>query len=243
MHDNTPPHQQRVSQRYAAAAHQITHNPATGPVAPDEAETIGQNLYEGQLDPDLTTIAAGSIGCGNPVAVAELHPGETVLDLGSGAGLDMLLSARRVGPTGRAIGLDMTEEMLTLARRNARHAGASNAEFLRGTIENIPLPDASIDVVISNCVIALSADKPRVFAEIHRVLRPGGRLGISDVIAEPDLTEEQRATNTVECLDSAQTESEYLALLDAAGLRDATVTVTHAIGNGLHAAIITATKQ
>ena len=185
-----------------------------------------------------------------------------MLDLGSGVGLDVLLSARRVGPTGRVFGLDMIDEMVELARHNAQQTSASNAEFLRGTIEHIPLPDASIDVVISNCVIALSANQPGVFAEIQRVLRPGGRLGISDVIAESDLAVDQlasepscdsagtrdlqidqRAANSVECLGNALTEAEYLALLHAAGLCDVTVTVTHAIGNGLHAAIIKATKQ
>jgi arsenite methyltransferase len=235
-------HQQRVAERYAAAAHRITADPAHGAISPEEADNIGQSLYGDDLDSDLAMVAAGSIGCGNPTAVADLHPGETVLDLGSGAGLDVLLSARRVGPTGRAIGLDMTGEMLDLTRRNASTTGATNVEFLRGTIENIPLPDASVDVVISNCVIALSADQPRVFAEIHRVLRPGGRLGINDVIAGPDLTEEQRAVNTTDCLGSAQTEATYLALLRSAGLRDATITTTHEIGNGLHAAIVKATK-
>lgn len=235
-------HQRRVGERYAAAAARITGQPDLGAVDADEADKIGQRLYIGQLDPDLTTIAAGSIGCGNPVAVAELHPGQTVLDLGSGAGLDVLLSARRVGPTGRAIGLDMTEDMLQLARRNADEAGVTNAEFLPGTIENIPLPAASVDVVISNCVIALSADKSRVFAEIRRVLRPGGRLGISDVITEDDLTDEQRATNTAECLAHAHTPADYLATLHTAGLDHASITVTHEVGNGLHAAIIKATK-
>lgn len=234
--------QQRVGTRYQAAAARITGQPALGAVDPEEADKIGRQLYAGQLDPDLHTIAAGSIGCGNPVAVAELLPGETVLDLGSGAGLDVVLSARRVGPTGRVIGLDMTQDMLELARRNARDAGVTNAEFLPGTIENIPLPDNSVDVVISNCVIALSADKPRVFAEIHRVLRPGGRVGISDVLADTQLTEQQRATNTAECLDTAQTDTEYRATLHTAGLRDIAITRTHEVSNGLHAAIIQAAK-
>lgn len=242
MSDTSHEHRQRVAERYAAAAQRITANPAHGAISPEEADKIGRRLYRNDLDPDLTVIAAGSIGCGNPAAVADLHPGETVLDLGSGAGLDVLLSARRVGPTGRAIGLDMTGEMLDLAHRNASKTGATNVEFLRGTIENIPLPDTSVDVVISNCVIALSADQPRVFAEIHRVLRSGGRLGINDVIASPDLTEEQRATNATECLGSAQTRASYLALLSSAGLRGATITTTHKIGNDLHAAIIKAIK-
>jgi SAM-dependent methyltransferase len=144
-----PQHRQRVGERYAAAARQISGNPTGGAISAEEADKIGQARYGDHLDPDLADIAAGSIGCGNPVAVAELNPGETVLDLGSGAGLDVLLSARRVGPTGRAIGLDMTPEMLELARRNAEAAGVHNAQFLAGTIEDIPLPDASVDVVIS----------------------------------------------------------------------------------------------
>lgn len=238
----TDEHQRRVGERYAAAAARITAHPTVGAVNADEVDKIGQQLYAGQLDPDLTTIAAGSIGCGNPVAVAELHPGETVVDLGSGAGLDVLLSARRVGPAGRAIGLDSTDEMLELARRNADEAGVTNAEFLPGTIENIPLPSASVDVVISNCVIALSADKSRVFAEIHRVLRPGGRVGISDVIADEHLTDEQRAANTAECLAHAQTRADYQTTLCVAGLDNVSITITHEVGNGLHAAVIKAAK-
>jgi arsenite methyltransferase len=237
-----PQHRQRVGERYAAAARQISGNPTGGAISAEEADKIGQARYGDHLDPDLADIAAGSIGCGNPVAVAELNPGEIVLDLGSGAGLDVLLSARRVGPTGRAIGLDMTPEMLELARRNAEAAGVHNAQFLAGTIEDIPLPDASVDVVISNCVIALSADKPRVLSEIYRVLRPGGRLGISDVIADPDTAPEQHAVAATECLGDALTATAYLALLHDTGLREATVSVTHQVGGGLHAAIIQATR-
>jgi len=234
-------HGEQVTRRYAGAAQRIAAGSATC-VSAEEAGRIGHSLYVEGLDPDLAQFAAGSIGCGNPVAVAELAPGQTVLDLGSGSGLDVLLSGRRVGPTGRVIGLDMTEQMLDLARRNAAAAGAGNVEFRRGTIEDIPLPDASVDVVISNCVIALSADKPRVFAEIARVLRPGGRLGISDVLADPALTAADRAHNTAECLGGAQTEAEYAALLHAAGLTRISVTVTHEVGNGLHAAIIKAAR-
>jgi len=156
-------------------------------------EGFGADLYDGAERDELPAEAvAASLGCGNPLAVAELRDGETVLDLGSGGGIDALLSARRVGPTGRAYGLDMTEEMLELARANADRAGATNVEFLLGTIEAIPLPDASVDVVISNCVINLSTDKPAVFAEISRVLVPGGRIGVSDVVAEDHLNPDQR---------------------------------------------------
>ncbi|WP_244180254.1 GNAT family N-acetyltransferase [Amycolatopsis pretoriensis] len=189
-------------------------------------------------------MTATSLGCGNPLAVAELKPGETVLDLGSGGGLDVLLSARRVGPGGRAIGLDMTDDMLTLARRNAEQAGVTNAEFLKGTIEQIPLPDASVDVVISNCVIALSSDKPAVFGEIARVLRPGGRLGITDILADDSLTDAERAARAgaVECLGGALTADRYRTLLHDAGLSGVDVQLTHETGDKLHSAIIRATK-
>ena len=173
--------------------------------------------------PDVADLPEGavraSLGCGNPVEVADLRPGETVLDLGCGGGIDVLLSARRVGPAGRAYGLDMTEEMLDLARTHARQAGVGNAEFLRGHIEAIPLPDRSVDVVISNCVINLSADRPAVFAESFRVLRPGGRLGISDVLAEDHLTPAQRVEHggQVGCIAGAPSFAEYRAGLAAAG--------------------------
>ncbi len=185
-------------------------------------------------------MTATSLGCGNPVAVAEVKAGETVLDLGSGGGLDVLLSARRVGPGGRAIGLDMTDDMLTLARRHAERAGVTNAEFVKGTIEQIPLPDASVDVVISNCVIALSSDKPAVFGEIARVLRPGGRLGITDI-----LTDAERAARagSVECLGGALTAESYRKLLRDAGLSGVEVQLTHQTGDKLYSAIIRATKQ
>ncbi|MCY1145630.1 arsenite methyltransferase [Actinoplanes sp. Pm04-4] len=183
-----------------------------------------------------------SLGCGNPLRVADLNPGETVLDLGSGGGIDVLLSARRVGPTGKAHGLDMTDEMLELARRNAAEAGATNVEFHRGHIEAIPLPDASVDVVISNCVINLSADKPAVFAEMHRVLRPGGRLGISDVVAEDHLTPDQRSVvgDWSSCIAGALSRSEYLRGLITAGFTNATVEFTSPYADGMHAAIIRA---
>ena len=185
-----------------------------------------------------------SLGCGNPIAVADLHEGERVLDLGSGGGIDVLLSARRVGPTGRAIGLDMTDEMLALAQRNAAEAGITNVEFLKGHIEAIPLPSASIDVVISNCVVNLAADKPAVFREIARVLRPGGRVGITDIVAENDLTTEQRADrgSYVGCIAGALSISEFEAGLREVGLTDVIVTPTHAVVEGMHSAIIRATR-
>ena len=187
---------------------------------------------------------AASLGCGNPTAVADLREGERVLDLGSGGGIDVLLSARRVGPTGFAYGVDMTTEMLDLARANAAKAGATNVEFLQGTIEDIPLPDAAVDVVISNCVINLSTDKPAVLAEMFRVLAPGGRIGISDVVAEDHLTPEQRAERGayVGCIAGALSRREYLDGLAAVGFVDATVEFTHAVADQMHGAIIRATK-
>jgi arsenite methyltransferase len=192
--------------------------------------------------PDTAVLA--SLGCGNPTAVADLHQGETVLDLGSGGGIDVLLSAKRVGPTGKAYGLDMTEEMLALARANAAEAGASNVEFLKGQIEAIPLPAATVDVVISNCVINLSVDKSAVFAEAFRVLKPGGRIGITDVVAEDHLTPEDRAERGawVGCIAGALTKTEYETELAAAGFADISVRFTHSVGEGLHSAIIKATK-
>lgn len=195
----------------------------------------------GALPTDAVT---ASLGCGNPLAVADLHEGDTVLDLGSGGGIDVLLSARRIGPTGTAYGLDMTDEMLELARRNASEAGATNVEFLKGDIEDIPLPDASVDVVISNCVINLSTDKPSVFAETHRVLRPGGRFGVSDVVAEDHLSTADRAArgNHVGCVAGCLTFGEYRDQLAAAGFTDIEVTPTHQVAEGVHAAIVRATK-
>jgi ubiquinone/menaquinone biosynthesis C-methylase UbiE len=190
------------------------------------------------------TAVLASLGCGNPTAVAALRPGEVVLDLGSGGGIDVLLSAKRVGPTGKAYGLDMTEEMLALARRNASKAGARNVEFLMGHIEQIPLPAASVDVVISNCVINLSVDKPAVFAETFRVLRPGGRLGVSDIVAEDRLTAEQRAErgSYVGCIAGALSRTEFETQLVEAGFSEVSVTFTHQVGDGIHSAIIKATK-
>jgi SAM-dependent methyltransferase/DNA-binding transcriptional ArsR family regulator len=198
--------------------------------------------------PDTAALPEGavrvSLGCGNPVAVADLRPGETVLDLGCGGGIDVLLSARRVGPAGKAYGLDMTTEMLDLAREHARQAGAGNAEFLRGQIEAIPLPDSSVDVVISNCVINLSTDRPAVFAETFRVLRPGGRLGITDVLAEDHLTPAERTDRGAPagCIAGAPSFAEYRAGLAEAGFAAITITATHQVADGLHSAIIRAAR-
>ena len=197
---------------------------------------------------DVTDLPEGavraSLGCGNPVAVADLRPGETVLDLGCGGGIDVLLSARRVGPAGKAYGLDMTEEMLDLARAHARQADVSNLEFLRGRIEAIPLPDRSVDVIISNCVINLSTERPVVFAESFRVLRPGGRLGISDILAEDHLTPAQRIEHggQVGCIAGASSFAEYRAGLAAAGFTAITITPTHQVADGVHSAIIRAAR-
>jgi len=197
---------------------------------------------------DTTGLPEGALraglGCGNPVAVAGLRPGDAVLDLGSGGGIDVLLSARRVGPTGKVYGLDASLEMIELAKANAAEAGAANVEFLHGTIEDIPLPDASVDVIISNCVINLSADKPRVLSEAFRVLKPGGRLGVADVIADDGLDPAQRAgaERLVGCSAGTLTEAEYRALLAAAGFTAYTITRTHAATGGLHSAIIQASK-
>jgi arsenite methyltransferase len=190
------------------------------------------------------TAVLASLGCGNPTAVAELRPGEVVLDLGSGGGIDVLLSATRVGPTGFAYGLDMTDEMLELARRNATDAGATNVEFRKGRIESIPLGDASVDVVISNCVVNLSTDKGAVLAEVARVLRPGGRVGISDVVADDALSPTDRAErgSFVGCIAGALSFAEYRAGLEAVGLTNIDIAPTHAVGDGLHGAIIKATK-
>jgi SAM-dependent methyltransferase len=211
----------------------------------DEGDIFGAARYTpGETDGLPEEAVLASLGCGNPLAVAELREGERVLDLGSGGGIDVLLSARRVGPTGFAYGLDMTDEMLTLARANAAKAGAGNVEFVKGQIENIPLPDSSIDVVISNCVINLSTDKPAVLSEMFRVLTPGGRLGISDVVAEDDLSPADRAErgSYVGCIAGALSRTEYLDGLAAAGFTDPQVLFTHQAAPGMHAAIVSAIK-
>ena len=208
-------------------------------------QSFGASLYDADEQGELPAEAvAASLGCGNPTAVAALRPGERVLDLGSGGGIDVLLSARRVGDTGFAYGVDMTDEMLDLARANAAKAGATNVEFLKGTIEEVPLPDASLDVVISNCVINLSVDKPQVLAEMYRVLTPGGRIGISDVIAEDELTAGDRAErgSFVGCIAGALSRREYLDGLAAVGFLGAEVEFTHEAVPGMHGAIIRATK-
>ena len=235
---------EQVRDRYAEAARAVE---AGAPPACGEGigeGCFGSSLY-GEDDGDLPEAAvAASLGCGNPTAVADLRPGETVLDLGSGGGIDVILSARRVGPTGRALGIDMTDEMLDLARRNAAEAGVDNVEFRKGEIEAIPLPGGSVDVVISNCVINLSTDKPAVFAEMHRVLRSGGRLGISDVIAEDGLDLDERAhqSQLVGCIAGALAMSDYRAGLERVGFGDVTITFTHPVADGLHGAIVRAVK-
>jgi arsenite methyltransferase len=252
---------EQVRARYAAAASKVTSGqgdcgcgqPADcgcdsgccSGAATVEEPGFGAELYAA-LDRDQLPDSAllASLGCGNPTAVAELHEGETVLDLGSGGGIDVLLSAKRVGPSGKAYGLDMTEEMLALARVNATEAGARNVDFLKGQIEAIPLPADTIDVVISNCVVNLSTDKPTVFAETYRVLRPGGRIGITDVVAEDQLSPKDRAERGawVGCIAGALSKGEYEAGLTAAGFGQVSVTFTHQVGDGLHSAIIKATK-
>jgi arsenite methyltransferase len=241
-----------VRQRYAESALAVTSGagPACdcchpGSTCAEEGHVFGPELYE-TLDaeglPEHAVLA--SLGCGNPTAVADLHPGETVLDLGSGGGIDVLLSAKRVDPTGKVYGLDMTDEMLALAIQNREAAGATNVEFLKGYIEEIPLPAHTVDVVISNCVINLSTDKPRVFAEMHRVLRPGGRIGISDVIADNDLTPQQRGErgSYVGCIAGALSFAEYEAGLRDAGFEDISISSTHESVPGIHSAIVKATR-
>lgn len=240
-----------VRSRYAEAAEGVSVQGdasccGSGAVLSDEeAKVFGAGLYDegerGEL-PDTATMV--SLGCGNPTAVAELGAGEIVLDLGSGGGIDVLLSAKRVGPTGKAYGLDMTDEMLTLARENQRKAGAENVEWLRGEIEAIPLPAESVDVVISNCVINLSGDKPRVLAEAARVLKPGGRFAVSDVIADEDMDEATRAdmAQWTGCIAGALTRREFERALLAAGLVDVEITETHRVHNCAGSAIIRARK-
>ncbi|WRZ33874.1 arsenite methyltransferase [Streptomyces phaeochromogenes] len=236
-----------VRRRYAEAAVKVTEGGTAccGPQPVEVDENFGSTLYAADERDALPAEAvAASLGCGNPTAVADLHEGERVLDLGSGGGIDVLLSARRVGPTGKAYGLDMTDEMLALALTNAKKAGATNVEFLKGTIEAIPLPGNTIDVVISNCVINLSTDKASVFAETYRVLTPGGRIGVSDVVADDALSAAQRAErgDYVGCIAGALSFTEYREGLEAAGFTNVEITPTHSVADGMHSAIVRATK-
>ncbi|HEX6230555.1 MAG TPA: arsenite methyltransferase [Actinomycetota bacterium] len=238
-----------VRERYRRAALEVTSREGCGcdpGCCGDDATTdFGPELYAPEERAELPDAAVlASLGCGNPIAVAELREGETVLDLGSGGGIDVILSARRVGPAGKAYGLDMTDEMLELARGSAAEAGVENAEFLKGYIEDVPLPDASVDVVISNCVVNLSVDKPEVFAEIERVLRPGGRLGITDVVASSLLTPEQRAErgSYVGCIAGALSFAEYRDELERAGFVRVEVEATHQVADGMFGAIVRAAK-
>ena len=235
-----------VREKYAAAARRAAEQPqASCGCGPAGDAVFGSALYDGAETDGATAEAVGaSLGCGVPTAVADLHEGETVLDLGSGAGADVLISARRVGTTGRAIGLDMTDEMLELARANAAAAGVPNVEFVKGFIEEIPLPDASVDVVISNCVINLAGDKQRVLSEAARVLRPGGRFAVSDVIADEGMDAATRADMAAYtgCIAGALTEDEFRAALAAAGLADVEIRETHRVHDQAVSAIVRARK-
>ncbi len=243
---------EEVRERYAEAALGLAEGQGCGcdcesiGCCGDEATTLfGKGLYAAEQRADLPEDAvSASLGCGNPLAVTALHEGETVLDLGSGGGIDVLLSARRVGPTGTVYGLDMTDEMLALAQRNAAKARATNVHFLKGLIEAIPLPAESVDVVISNCVVNLSTDKRAVYGEIARVLRPGGRVGITDIVAENHLSPDERAQrgSHVGCIAGALSEEEYREGLTGAGLVDVEVEYTHRVADGMHGAIVRASK-
>ena len=236
---------EQVRERYAEAARAVTSG-GSGCCGDSGSADFGESLYSAEQRGELPDAAAlASLGCGNPTAVAELREGEVVLDLGSGGGIDVILSAKRVGPTGVAYGLDMTDEMLALAQRNARDAGVSNVHFLKGEIESIPLPAESVDVVISNCVINLSTDKAAVLAEIGRVLRSGGRLGISDIVAEDHLTPDERAErgSWCGCVAGALSRAEYVAGLEAAGFEKINVELTHRVADGMHGAIVKGVKS
>ena len=251
--------QQAVRQRYAEAAREASSGQASccgpddascgcgaSPLSAEGAEVFGSELYsagERSELPDAAKLA--SLGCGNPTAVAELKEGETVLDLGSGGGIDVLLSARRVGPTGKAYGVDMTDEMLELARNNQRQAGADNVEFLKGTIERVPLSDGSVDVIISNCVINLSGDKASVFREAARVLRPGGRLAVTDIVADPDMAEATRRdmAQWTGCVAGALTAAEFRSELEAAGFDEVEIRETHRVHEQAGSAIVRARRH
>jgi len=245
-----------VRERYAAAARNVGTDEAgccgsgeascgcgSNELVAGQEQAFGAELYASEdrdVLPDEAKLA--SLGCGNPTAVADLHEGETVLDLGSGGGIDVLLSARRVGAGGRAYGLDMTDEMLELARHNQRLAGADNVEFLKGTIEEVPLPDDSVDVIISNCVINLSGDKPRVFGEAARVLRPGGRFAVTDVVADPDMDEATRSDmqQWTGCVGGALTSDEFRRELEQAGFVAVEIVPTHRVHEHAASAIVRA---
>jgi arsenite methyltransferase len=251
---------ERVRERYAAAATAVAEGTQSGCCGAPEAiagcgpdisstdkhgnEVFGAILYEDAGAPGLKPAVEASLGCGVPTAVADLHDGETVLDLGSGAGADVLISARRVGASGKAIGLDMTDEMLELARANAADAGIGNAEFMKGYMEEIPLADESVDVVLSNCVINLAADKRKVLAEAARVLKPGGRFAVSDVIADPDM---DRATREdmqewTGCIAGALTRGQFEAMLADQGLVEIEISETHRVHEHASSAIVRARK-
>ena len=241
---------EQVRDRYAAAVRAVDDGCAANDFGEEAGgfepgQGLGTILYdEAQRGEVPAEAVLASLGCGAPTTVADLHEGETVLDLGSGGGIDVLLSARRVGPSGKAYGLDMTDEMLLLARRNAVAAGAENVEFLKGYIEDVPLSDASVDVVISNCVVNLSPDKPQVLAEMFRVLRPGGRLGVSDVIAADGLDEAERMKrgSSVGCIAGAMTISEYSDGLMRAGFTDVSIDLTHELAEDIYGANVKGTK-
>jgi SAM-dependent methyltransferase len=242
---------EEVRRRYAESARAVSEGSSSGCGGgsccdgESDAAKFGEALYDAEQRGELPEAAAlASLGCGNPTVVAELNEGETVLDLGSGGGIDVILSAKRVGESGLAFGLDMTDEMLALARANAQEAGIRNAIFLKGVIEAIPLPADSVDVVISNCVVNLSTDKPAVLTEIARVLKPGGRIGISDVVAEDRLSAAERAErgSYVGCIAGALSQGEYEAGLEAAGFDRISVEFTHEVADGLHGAIVKAVK-
>jgi arsenite methyltransferase len=249
---------EQVRERYVRAAVAVSRDRETALTVLDDsccsqascgtepvALAFGSGLYTDDEHGELPAEAiAASLGCGNPIAVAELRAGEKVLDLGSGGGIDVLLSARRVGPSGFAYGVDMTDEMLALAEANKLRSGLANVAFLKGTIEAVPLPNESVDVVISNCVINLSTDKASVIAEMFRVLKPGGRVGVSDVVADDDLTPDMRAErgSYVGCIAGALSRVEYLSGLAAAGFINPSVTYTHEVAEGMHGAIVNATK-
>src|SRR5262245_59244028 len=242
---------EEVRARYAASARAVIAGTGVacdcghpGTTCAEEGHVVGAELYEEAVQESLPPDALlASLGCGNPTAVADLHEGETVLDLGSGGGIDVLLSAKRVGPTGRVYGLDMTEEMLALSLENKAEAGETNVEFLKGYIEDIPLPASTVDIVISNCVVNLSTDKPKVFAEMARVLKLGGRIGISDVVAEDRLTPKERAErgSYVGCIAGALSFSEYERGLRDAGFTDISLESTDTPLEGIHNAIVKAT--